>query len=212
MNKKLLLLAAVSVLSLNAFAKEIVAPPVVVEEPVVIATPEPAPVVETPKWVLSPRIGMDPWSEYTNQDSDGVGYEAGLELLREVYPDTYLGIGAMYQVHADGKDGGEYSSAPVYATAKYRFWQDNDFGLYAKGNLGYSFNFNEEDFDKDGKKSSSKVHDGMYWAAGLGAEYRDFFLDVMYQQNMATSRADGQSRDDNNYNRVTVGAGYNFNF
>lgn len=212
MNKKLLLLAAVSVLSLNAFAKEIVAPPVVVEEPVVIATPEPTPVVETPKWVLSPRIGMDPWSEYTNQDSDGIGYEGGLELLREVYPDTYLGIGAMYQVHADGKDGGEYDSVPVYATAKYRFWQENDFGLYAKGNLGYSFNFNEEDFDKNGFKSSSKVHDGMYWAAGLGAEYRDFFLDVMYQQNMATSRADGQSRDDNNYNRVTVGAGYNFNF
>ena len=207
MKKNLLLLTAIFALSANAFGKEMVAAPVVVQEPVVN---EVQPVPETPKWVLAPRVGVDAWSEYTDMDTDGTGYEAGLELLREVQPNLYLGIGSAYQVFAEGEDGGEYKSVPVYGTVKYRFWENGDLGLYAKGNLGYAFNFDSEDY----KSESTNVHDGMYWGAGLGTEYRNFFMDVLYQQTQATSRVEvpGNDRDDNNYDRVTVGFGYNFAF
>ena len=215
MKKNLLLLTAILALSANAFGKEIVAAPVVVQEPVVVEV-QPEPIPETPKWILAPRVGVDAWSEYTDQDSDGTGYEAGLELLREVQPNLYLGIGAAYQVFAEGEYGAEYKSVPVYGTVKYRFWKNGDLGLYAKGNLGYAFNFDSEDLDDDFGSLSTNVHDGMYWAAGLGTEYRNFFMDVMYQQTQATSDLDDDQyntdRDDNNYDRVTVGFGYNFAF
>lgn len=215
MNKKLLFVGALLALSLNSYSKEIVAAPVVVEEPVVEA---PAP-VRLPEWILSTRVGADLWAEYNggenDYDVDDMGYEVGLELLRQLNADSnwYFGLGALYQAHGETEDYGGvgYDSVPVYATAKYKFYEYNDFDFYGKANLGYSFNFNEE----SGDVNAHNVHDGMYWAAGLGAEYRNFFMDLMYQQNLATLGYGNEGgivhdRDDFDYERVTLGAGYNF--
>ncbi|MGL5426415.1 MAG: OmpW family outer membrane protein, partial [Cetobacterium sp.] len=113
----------------------------------------------------------------------------------------------------------KYDSVPVYAVAKYNFNIDSAFKPYLKANLGYSFNFENGDAeytDAQGTESfSTNVKNGLYYGAGVGVEYNNFFTDVMYSVNEAKATVtdeDGKYKNDFDYSRVTLGFGYKFNF
>lgn len=200
--KKLLMIGALLVTGLTTYSKEVVSAPVDTVEPVVAITPVVAPIINP--WVLSLRGGSDViWSEYQYGESDSDGWEIGLELSKFLNPHWSLGLGVMYQdfgsISVDPRfhNDSDKFSVPVYATTKFYFSNIYE-GIrpYVKANLGYA--------------KINKMQDGLYWAAGAGMEYNNWFLDLMYQDS--SSENDSSSYGENDYSRVTLGFGYNFYF
>lgn len=242
--KKLTLLAcSLFAFAVTAQAKEIVAPVTsskeVVVEPVIIEEVIVAPVVENPWGFINLRAGWDFWSEYGNfkRHEEFMGYSVsneniglskktkgfGGELALEAYKSWEyfdLGLGVAYQRHMDrkstnGVSGGEFSSVPVYVTGRYdiNYW-DWAATPYIKANVGYSFNFDSKDVDGTGFSYGTKVDDGLYWAAGVGVQYEDFNVDILYGANYAKTKVNGENgsdKFDNDYERVTLSVGYRFN-
>lgn len=231
--KKLTLLAC----SLFAFAavaqaKEVVAPVTsskeVVNEPVVIEEVVVAPVVENPWGFINLRAGWDFWGEYkslerhenSNAELSKKTKDFGGELAVEAYKSwdhLDLGLGVAYQHHmkrksADGVSGAEYQSVPLYVTGRYdiNYW-DWAATPYLKANVGYSFNFDSKSLNTPAGDFGTKVDDGLYWAAGVGVQYEDFNVDVLYGANYAKTKVDGGDKFDNDYERVTLSVGYRFN-
>lgn len=154
-------------------------------------------------------------------------YELAVEYRRELASNFELGVGLAYQDHGKVKtgnyagfstEGDLYDSIPLYITSRYTFKNSTEVTPYIKTNIGYSFNMNdgtlkvkstlgERELDVDAKN-------GFYYGLGFGLEYRSFVADLSYQVNYADIEA-----KDNNFNsskadfqRFTLGIGYNFDF
>lgn len=173
--------------------------------------------------------------EVTSDEVDSLGYEIGFEITQNLksIPNLELGVGITYQDHGDIKaknfiDGtdlgratmGSYDSLPFYLTGKYFFPLDSDIKPYVKADLGYSFNFNndnyKEEYTYEGKKYYENfginVTNGMYYGVGIGAEYNNFITELMYKRNEAEVEVGGTKACDLDYSRVTLSFGYKFNF
>ncbi|MGL6097989.1 MAG: OmpW family outer membrane protein, partial [Fusobacteriaceae bacterium] len=217
-------------------SKEVIAEPAIVEE--VIAVPV---VVAAPAYNIYAKAGLDVWSEYdtykfdgigqNDKDTDNFGFELALESTKNITDNFELGLGVAYQNHAGTEENTidenaklempKYDSVPVYAVAKYNFNIDSAFKPYLKANLGYSFNFENGDaediYSDEIFEYSTNVKNGLYYGAGVGVEYNNFFTDVMYSVNEAKAtlkNEDGESlgKKSFDYSRVTLGFGYKFNF
>lgn len=163
--------------------------------------------------------------DLNKDDADDFGWEIGIEATREVLPNFELGIGIAYQDHGKPEnikisdveiDSPEYTSIPLYVTAKYNFNAINNFIPYIKANLGYSFNDSDDDFETKGVyggKANFDIDDGLYCGIGGGFEYNNFTVDLMYQLNKAEGEiSDSKHRvkGDYDYSRVTLSFGYKF--
>ncbi len=216
-------------------SKEVmVEPEPVVEEVVVL------PVVAEPWGYVELRGGWDFWSEYGDEsigeykilskDADESGYEFAIEMYKS-WPQFDLGLGLAYQDHSDRDNntftyqrtnyhgsGGEYKSMPIYVAGKYKinYW-DWPVSPYLKAMVGYSFNFDEKDIHiKNGGTYTltTDIDDGWYWAAGIGMEYQNFTMDIMYGINHADmdwKYENNKGSFNNDYERVTLSVGYKFN-
>lgn len=170
--------------------------------------------------------------EVTKGKKDNLGFEFALEGTRNITDKLELGLGVAYQQNAKLKshsnhlyekfEMGNYNSVPLYVIGKYDITTfSNGITPYVKANLGYSFNLNEKDVkmtETTGEIISGKlkVDDGLYYGAGLGVEYNNFLMDLMYQQTMAKAKvtSEGVTSDKKNFDhsRVTLSLGYKFNF
>lgn len=194
------------------------------------------------------------------EKADKFSYEFAIEVTKNISEKFEFGLGLAYQKHGHPENGayydrdkeGEYTveyeekyevpgytSIPLYLTLKYKFDAINNFVPYIKGNLGYSFNLDDENAkilnndiytksnDKDFLYVDSyrneydvKMENGLYYAIGAGFEYNNFTLDLMYQVNEATAKLRDKEpgyenrvyKQDYNYSRLTLGFGYKFNF
>ncbi len=225
-------------------SKEVMVEPTVVEEVVVLpVVAEPWGYVELRGgwdfWSEYDEFSDDGF-KVLEKGADESGYEFAIEMYKS-WPNFDLGLGLAYQDHAerDSRDlyadlsvgdgpteryfehfsGGEYKSIPVYLTGKYKinYW-DWAVTPYLKAMVGYSFNFDEKDIDVSGTQSykvSTDIDDGWYWAAGIGMEYNNFTMDVMYGINYADMdwKYDEANKGSfsNDYERVTLSVGYKFN-
>ena len=185
---------------------------------------------------LNARFGGDLGASYTeykdtpplSDKTDGFGGELALEGYKSITDNFDMGLGIAYQLHADRANasidskkgstdfyGVEYNSIPVYLTAKYNFNLDSEIKPYLKANIGYSFNVYSSDIKAKGlenNKASTNVENGLYWALGGGIEYKNFTVDLMYAVTTAESEAkEADIKDDNDYGRVVLSAGYRFN-
>ena len=167
-------------------------------------------------------------------------YELALEYRKELPYNFELGLGIAYQDHGKLKSqttgyptyntevsGDLYDSIPLYVTAKYNFKNSSEFTPYVKANLGYSFNINDgslslkETSRLTGISYSSNfdvdVKDGFYYGLSTGVEYKGFIVDLAYQVNYSDvdlKDANGNTRFSSSadFNRFTLGLGYNFGF
>lgn len=206
------------------------------------------------------KAGVDVWQDYetisyegetvTSDEADSLGYEIGVEVTREVLPNFELGLGLAYQDHGDikGKDMyfkegtyqetqeitmGSYKSIPLYITGKYNIPLESNIKPYIKADLGYSFNFDEDDVDlkwaytdpdptpgeptqdNGTEKLTTSIDNGMYYGIGIGAEYNNFLMELMYKVNKADTEVKNGAEKitgDLDYSRVTLSFGYKFNF
>ena len=151
---------------------------------------------------------------YRDQKTKNTSGEVGVEYRYEVLPGLELGTGTAFQFHKDLKDKGpdrqnykNYNSIPVYGTAKYTFDTPTAIRPYIKGDLGYSVNNGNHDFGIDGK---FKAKNGLYYGAGIGANYNNVNLELMYKENKGRYQHNNLKYDAN-YRRVSLGVGYDFN-
>lgn len=168
----------------------------------------------------------------TKGKKDSLGFEFALEGTRNITDNLELGLGIAYQQNAKLKtysnhlkekyEMGNYNSVPLYVIGKYNITTfSNGIIPYVKANLGYSFNFNEKNVkftDEIGSVSTGnlKVNNGLYYGAGIGMEYNNFLMDIMYQQTAADAKISFQGEKTNqksfDHSRVTLSLGYKFNF
>ena len=150
---------------------------------------------------------------YKNQKVKNSSGEIGAEYRYEVTPGLEVGGGTAFQFHKDLKDkvSGQnlknYNSFPVYGTAKYTFDTQTAVKPYVKGDLGYSVNNGNHDFGIDGK---FKAKNGLYYGAGIGANYNNINFELMYKENKGRYQHNNLKYDAN-YRRVSLGVGYDFN-
>ncbi|WP_163468968.1 outer membrane beta-barrel protein [Fusobacterium sp. IOR10] len=176
------------------------------------------------------KVGGELYSNYTlvkdsktskkllGDETDGIGYELSVELLKKRSPNFETGVGIAYQNNADRKNinsgikGASYDSMPIYVTAKYKFNVDSLYVPYVKVNLGYSFNFNEKDLTNSLGKSSINIDDGLYWAIGGGVEYNNFLVELMYGVTKSDAKSPKVFKGDYaiDYEKVTLSVGYSF--
>ena len=228
MKKVAILLAALTVASAS-YAKEIMP----------VAEMAPVMTVAHSDMYLNARFGGDFGANYDSisaahltDSTDGFGGEVALEGYKSLNDAFDIGLGLAYQFHADrdsetfirGRrtvrkaDGAEYDSIPLYLTAKYNFMTNSNIKPYLKANLGYSFNFNSSDSERTDIVTgtvhtfNTSVDDGLYWGAGVGMEYNNLTLDLMYVVNEAKTEINGANtiKEDNNYDRVVLSVGYIF--
>jgi hypothetical protein len=180
---------------------------------------------------VAPGVGN---AKVTKEGAEGTGFEVAAEVTKTVYPNFDLGLGIAYQNHPqlESSDyGGDqtvdeetpYDSVPLYVTGRYNVAMENNMAFYFKGNLGYSFNINDEDTTafpgtEDEAKLEIDVDNGLYLAVGGGVEYNNWIAELMYQINYA--EVDGVIRggdfdgvdghEDIDYSRVSLLLGYSF--
>ena len=164
-----------------------------------------------------------------NKDSK-FSYELGVEYRKELPYNFELGVGIAYQDHGKSKsktingvkiESDFYDSIPLYVTGRYNFKNSTEVIPYLKLNLGYSLNVNdgsvEEKYPLGNTYSSDfNAKNGFYYAAGAGLEFRGFTLDLMYQRNYSDAELEFNgvkySEGSADFDRVTLGFGYNFGF
>lgn len=180
---------------------------------------------------FEPKINGEK-QKLTDGKPDSPEYELGLEFTKDINDNVELGFGLAYQNNSNLKryktneyssKMGKYDSIPLYVVGKYKFNSfDNGVVPYLKANLGYSFNFNEKDgkgsIDKENIKYKVDVNNGLYLGFGVGMEYNNFIVDLMYQVNSAKASVKEKEtgaksgKDYLNSGKITLGIGYKFSY
>lgn len=154
----------------------------------------------------------------------GMAWELGLEAMYPVTKEFEAGLGVAYQYNARPKWGTQedevlcgslpaLKSIPLYATAKYNFPMGSEFHPYVKADLGYSFNSGKKTIKSDPDDFSMKYKNGVYYGVGIGAEYNNIVVDLMYKFTDAKIKYnDGYEVDTDKFNskRVMLSAAYKF--
>lgn len=173
---------------------------------------------------LAPEFNHNYWDL---QKDAKFSYELAVEYRRELASNFELGVGLAYQDHGNVKtgdysgfstEGDLYDSIPLYITGRYTFKNSTELTPYIKTNLGYSFNVNDGtlklktalgDVDLD-----VNAKDGFYYGVGFGLEYKGFIADLSYQVNYADIEAKSNNFNSSpaDFQRFTLGLGYNFDF
>ena len=151
---------------------------------------------------------------YKNQKVKNSSGEIGAEYRYEVTPGLEVGGGTAFQFHKDLKDKvsrqnlKNYNSFPVYGTAKYTFDTQTAVKPYVKGDLGYSFNNGDHDYDK------FKAKGGAYYGVGGGVNFNNVNVELMFKENKGKYEYEGPlgvKSKNADYKRVSLGVGYDFN-
>lgn len=228
--KKLLIIGALLLgLSAIGYAKEIAPQPKEYYEEIVA-------VAETDDYLIDPLFSVYPTRIYVN---GGVGYglydkvantrgareiasEVSLEVTKEYFENVETGLGVAFQKHGEPGDRSydgvnfqlaEFTSIPVYATVKYNFaTTEKGWKPFVKADVGYSFNSMDDSkaYDEElGLLLRTRVTDGVYVGATVGAEKNNVLLGLGYRFNKADIKWQGE-RDHYNSHRVMATIGYKF--
>lgn len=138
--------------------------------------------------------------------------------------------GAIESEYSKGYDDfQEYDSVPIYLTGKYVLTNEWAFKPYLKANLGYSLNFGNKDIKYsdavehenestdidlggqtfDAYNISTDIKNGLYYAAGVGVEYKSLALEMIYQVNEGKMRIRNKEYN-SNYERISLVLNYKF--
>lgn len=152
-------------------------------------------------------------------------YELAVEYRRELARNFELGVGLAYQDHGKVKtgnyngystEGDLYDSVPLYITSRYTFKNSTELTPYIKTNIGYSFNVNDGTLKEKSIFGDTEydvtAKNGFYYGVGFGLEYRNFIADLSYQVNYADIEGDYINSSKADFQRFTLGIGYNFDF
>ena len=128
-------------------------------------------------------------------------FEAGIEYRKEIINNLEIGGGFLfqYQKRINGDDIDGFNSFPVYATARYSFYENGKMKTYIKADAGFSYN--SGDFKND-----------LYYGAGLGIQYSKITWDLMYKRNNSTHKNSEYYDGKFDYDRITFSSGYIFDF
>lgn len=127
--------------------------------------------------------------------------EVAVEYRKEVINNLEIGggIAFQYQKRINGNDIDGFNSIPLYATARYAFFESGKFKSYVKADVGYSYN-------------SGNFDDDIYYGAGLGVQYSKITWDIMYKRNNSSHNNSEYYKNKFDYDRLSLSSGFIFDF
>jgi len=140
-------------------------------------------------YIFSPEGTFDyPGNKKTlSKDS---AFSAGAELFFDLENNLFLGLGIMWGDNHQYCDNDRYKIGftNIYATLKYKFLangSENDpLFIYPLINLGGG----APGWSYEGTASNYEIQGGFYWAAGIGGEYKNIILELVYGCNYAKEK------------------------
>ena len=127
--------------------------------------------------------------------------EVAVEYRKEVINNLEIGggIAFQYQKRINGNDIDGFNSIPLYATARYAFFESGKFKSYVKADVGYSYN-------------SGNFDDDIYYGTGLGVQYSKITWDIMYKRNNSSHNNSEYYKNKFDYDRLSLSSGFIFDF
>ena len=197
------------------------------------------------------KNGIELGVEYRRELSSGFEIGGGIFYKKSGYKNTFkdgtpegnpYGIAGSIDTIPLNVETKGFNSLPIYATARYKFYTPSEIKPYIKANLGYSFKSGSARFSyaentniwttiKGRVEDEFKFRNGLYYSIGIGAEFKNFTVDLSY--NVIRSKYDyyymydassnliGSGIETYNYANetgkvsnkfITLSFGYNFKF
>ncbi|MDR1940942.1 MAG: outer membrane beta-barrel protein [Endomicrobium sp.] len=151
------------------------------------------------------------------------GDKAGLSFSSQYYYYffKYLGAGAglKYQMNRSFKNFGEFGAVDIYLSLKPKIKfrpesRPDDEAAYLLFQCGYAL-FTESFSLKDSQgKVASKTENGWYYAIGVGVEFNNIVVELLFAANDLNIKPDGSSAVDISatYSMTNINVGYRFGF
>jgi len=164
-------------------------------------------------WLFSPEFTVDKNGSKVSS-SDQSTFAIGADLFYDFENNFFAGIGFMFgdNIKYDKNDDDKIGFSNLYATAKYKFLtngsQDDPLYVYPFINLGVGLPGCEYDRPAG---ISVDISTGFYWAAGIGGEYKNIILELVYGCNYSTKKVTGYDSENFSCTAFRINAGYKFN-
>ena len=171
----------------------------------------PAFATESKNLELIPKVGYLFTPEYKIENyttSKESAISLGAELLFNLQNNFFIGGGFMWgSTHKlDDKGLDKMGFSNIYATAKYKFLvngsEEKSLFLYPLAQIGFGIIDYDSNDDPD-------IKGGLYWALGIGAEFNNIILELVYGCNNATVTILSYDYDFT-YTAFRVNVGYKF--
>lgn len=137
----------------------------------------------------------------------------GADLFFDMGNNLFLGAGLVYgtEVKVNDASDDKFGFTNLYATLKYKALvnasEDDPFYVYPFANLGIGF----PGYEVHNTGPNFTMDAGLYWAIGVGGEYKNIILEAMYGCNYSSMGSDGSEKVDFSYTAFRINVGYKFN-
>jgi len=145
----------------------------------------------------------------TVSNSEDSAISIGADLFFDMENNFFLGIGLVwgqntkFDKHVDEKIG----FTNLYAAIKYKFdINGSGYFIYPLLQLGLGI----PGWEASGPWSDYEINGGFYWGLGVGGEFSNVIVELIYGCNYATRKISGHS-DDFSCTAFRINVGYKFN-
>ena len=147
-----------------------------------------------------------------NFDISLANTSVNIEYIASYERKVELGAGVGMARNAVDDWDWDITTIPVYALARYKWDTASDWNPYVFSNLGYAFSNYDKSYNDNSVYDNEKINGGLYWALGVGAEYKENFsaelywnrYDLEYERNSSY----GDEKGDFDVDMVTLAFGY----
>ncbi|WP_413853503.1 outer membrane beta-barrel protein [Candidatus Ruminimicrobium bovinum] len=163
-------------------------------------------------YLFSPEVTIDNNGKKESFSSDSA-ISVGADLFFDMENNFFLGIGLVWgQNHkVDSKSDNKIGFTNLYAAIKYKFLvngsQDDPCFIYPLAQLGIGL----AGWNYSGPISNYEIESGFYWALGVGGEFKNIILELIYGCDYGKQKGDGVKSVDLSYTAFRINVGYKFN-
>ncbi|MCR4663103.1 MAG: porin family protein [Endomicrobiaceae bacterium] len=163
-------------------------------------------------YLFSPEVTMKDGGR-TISSSKESALSLGAELFFDMQNNFFLGVGLVWgQNHKiDSNLDNKIGFTNLYAALKYKLLvndsQDDPCFVYPLLHLGIGL----PGWEYSGPVRNFEIEGGFYWGLGVGGEFKNIILELIYGCDYATQKGDGMKSIDLSYTAFRINVGYKFN-
>jgi len=171
-------------------------------------------------YLFSPDITADFEGNKYSKTNDSV-FSFGADFFYNLQNNFFVGLGITDSIKGQISNINDLdvkvSFLNIYATLKYKFLvnstEEDPLFVYPLINLGIGLPFHDVTFPEVASEPDYNMSTGFYWAAGIGGEYKNIILELVYGCNYSSVevKANGDKVSSNiSYTAFRINVGYKF--